>query len=142
MKYNWVTLSSSSLNTSFHYFHSRVTKNPGCRAGHTSSCTIINPDKVTLFFPQPTRLMENFLEIASNNTKKDIETCGVLGAILVRSLVFTLLSRMILLEHCWTMTSSYGDVRSSKFFVRNFFICMTGYENFKQCILKCQTCRF
>ncbi|XP_009789210.1 AMSH-like ubiquitin thioesterase 2 isoform X2 [Nicotiana tabacum] len=30
----------------------------------------------------PTRLMENFLEIASNNTKKDIETCGVLGAIL------------------------------------------------------------
>ncbi|KAK4370997.1 hypothetical protein RND71_010472 [Anisodus tanguticus] len=29
----------------------------------------------------PTKLMENFLEIASDNTNKDIETCGVLGAI-------------------------------------------------------------
>ncbi|XP_060184350.1 AMSH-like ubiquitin thioesterase 2 isoform X5 [Lycium barbarum] len=28
----------------------------------------------------PTRLMENFLEIASDNTKKDIETYGFLGA--------------------------------------------------------------
>ena len=42
--------------------------------------------------------MENFLEIASNNTKKDIETCGVLGAIIVRSPVFILLSGMILLR--------------------------------------------
>ncbi|XP_006350280.1 AMSH-like ubiquitin thioesterase 2 isoform X2 [Solanum tuberosum] len=34
----------------------------------------------------PTRLMENFLEIASDNTKKDIETCGVLGAIICQAL--------------------------------------------------------
>ncbi|KAG5610436.1 hypothetical protein H5410_021717 [Solanum commersonii] len=45
-----------------------------------------------------TRLMENFLEIAIDNTKKDIKICGVLGAIIVRSLVFILLSGMILLR--------------------------------------------
>lgn len=30
------------------------------------------------------RLMEDFLELAKENTEKDLETCGMLGAILVR----------------------------------------------------------
>ena len=37
--------------------------------------------------------MEDFLELAKDNTEKDRETCGVLGAFLVRfmaSLIFTL----------------------------------------------------
>lgn len=38
--------------------------------------------------------MEDFLELAKENTKKDLETCGVLGAFLVRFMasfvVFTL----------------------------------------------------
>nr|KJB31151.1 hypothetical protein B456_005G182100 [Gossypium raimondii] len=41
--------------------------------GHGSPCPV--PD-------QSTRLMEDFLELAKENTKKDLETCGVLGAFL------------------------------------------------------------
>lgn len=77
--------------------------------------------------------MENFLEIASDNTKKDIETCGVLGAIIVRSLVFILLSWWyfkIIFE--WWVTPSALD----------FAFTMTGYGNFKWWIVECQTCKF
>ncbi|KAK8526463.1 hypothetical protein V6N13_017492 [Hibiscus sabdariffa] len=35
-----------------------------------------------------TRLMEDFLELAKENTKKDLETCGVLGAFLERGTFF------------------------------------------------------
>ena len=44
-------------------------------------------------FSQSARLMEDFLELAKDNTEKDLETCGVLGAFLVRfmaSLTLTL----------------------------------------------------
>lgn len=30
------------------------------------------------------RLMEDFLDLAKENTEKDLETCGILGAFLVR----------------------------------------------------------
>lgn len=32
--------------------------------------------------------MEDFLELAKVNTEKDLETCGILGAILVSSVLF------------------------------------------------------
>lgn len=36
------------------------------------------------FLLQSAGLIEDFLEIAKGNTDKDLETCGVLGAFLVR----------------------------------------------------------
>lgn len=51
--------------------------------------TKLMADKSMSFFSQSAQLIENFLELAKNNTDKDLETCGVLGAFLVR---FILLS--------------------------------------------------
>jgi hypothetical protein len=36
--------------------------------------------------------MEDFLELARENTEKDLETCGVLGAFLVRIMFLFILS--------------------------------------------------
>lgn len=36
-----------------------------------------------MFFSQSGQLTEDFLELAKDNTDKDLETCGVLGAFLV-----------------------------------------------------------
>jgi STAM-binding protein len=36
--------------------------------------------------------MEDFLELARENTEKDLETCGVLGAFLVRFMFLFILS--------------------------------------------------
>lgn len=36
-----------------------------------------------VFFHQSPQLMEDFLELARDNTEKDLETCGALGAFLV-----------------------------------------------------------
>ena len=36
---------------------------------------------------QSMRLMEDFLDLAKENTEKDLETCGILGAYLVRILI-------------------------------------------------------
>ncbi|KAK6922181.1 hypothetical protein RJ641_012688 [Dillenia turbinata] len=42
----------------------------------------------SLTFPLPVRLMEDFLELARHDIEKDLETCGVLGAFLVRITLF------------------------------------------------------
>jgi hypothetical protein len=39
---------------------------------------------ILLYIFQSMRLMEDFLDLAKENTEKDLETCGILGAFLVR----------------------------------------------------------
>lgn len=45
------------------------------------------------------RLMEDFLDLAKENTEKDLETCGILGAFLVRIILmqWKLLNWLV----CW-----------------------------------------
>ncbi|XP_022776102.1 AMSH-like ubiquitin thioesterase 2 isoform X6 [Durio zibethinus] len=51
-------------------------------SGHESPCPV--PDQTTTACKhiKSARLMEDFLELAKDNTEKDLETCGVLGAFL------------------------------------------------------------
>lgn len=40
---------------------------------------------------QPVKMMEDFLRLASENTRKNLETCGVLAGSLVRDISFCVL---------------------------------------------------
>ncbi|KAA3482983.1 AMSH-like ubiquitin thioesterase 2 isoform X2 [Gossypium australe] len=62
-----------------------------------------------------TRLMEDFLELAKENTKKDLETCGVLGAFLVRltTSFFNIHSGnviLVVLFACCYASSEFGEL--------------------------------
>ncbi|XP_022733829.1 AMSH-like ubiquitin thioesterase 2 isoform X3 [Durio zibethinus] len=50
--------------------------------GHESLCPIPDQTITTCKLIKSARLMEDFLELAKDNTEKDLETCGVLGAFL------------------------------------------------------------
>lgn len=45
---------------------------------------MLSYDCYNLFHFQSTRLMDEFLALSKSNTEKDLETCGILGAYLVR----------------------------------------------------------
>lgn len=65
-----------------------------------------------LFSHQSAQLMEDFLQLARNNTDKDLETCGVLGASLVRAFPFLICCLVVVnlftssssMFHCYALT--------------------------------------
>ena len=50
-------------------------------------CRLFMFNKYSFCVFQSMRLMEDFLDLAKQNTEKDLETCGILGACLVRIIV-------------------------------------------------------
>ncbi|KAF4366119.1 hypothetical protein F8388_014837, partial [Cannabis sativa] len=89
-----------------------------CTEGSSISCSRIEirtvnesqhikVDAVTHSYPSTTiscieksaQLMEDFLELAKENTKKDLETCGILGASLLKIFLFQLCRKESILRN-------------------------------------------
>ncbi|RVX10455.1 AMSH-like ubiquitin thioesterase 2 [Vitis vinifera] len=77
--------------TAHHDKHISHIKVSDSEPGHSKSCSETAVSKKLQDVHISARLMEDFLELARDNTKNDVETCGILGAFLVRFMLILIL---------------------------------------------------
>ncbi|KAF3431275.1 hypothetical protein FNV43_RR26005 [Rhamnella rubrinervis] len=83
--------------------------------GHSESCKEASSSSKSLQDVHiPARLMEDFLDLAKENTEKDLETCGILGAFLKKE---TLYVTTLIIPKQESTSSSCQAINYEEFFI-------------------------